>query len=264
MDMSQPANPNSVYDWERFWVRRGDPIVLTQRGYLPDLRYDREHPSAHPVVRFADIESVPCLALLGEPGMGKTTALDMERPTIAERVLKEGGVPFWLRLRGYTSDMGLVSDLFRGQAFDAWAGGDYTLHIFLDDFDECHLRIETLAVLLVDQLRRYSVNAIRHRLRLRIACRTAAWPASLEDGLKELWGRDAFGAYELAPLREQDVAAATTAHGLDSEAFLLAVDRAEVSPLASRPLTLDFLLRLHQQTGGFPSNRADLYAQGCE
>jgi predicted NACHT family NTPase len=116
--------------------------------------------------------------------------------------------------------------------------GDYRLHVFLDSLDECLLRVNTVAALLVDEFRNYPVE----RLYLRIGCRTAEWPNLLEEGLQDLWPEGGFEAYELAPLRRVDVAAAASAKELDAETFLRAVDEAEAVPLAIKPVTMDFLI----------------------
>jgi hypothetical protein len=111
--------------------------------------------------------------------------------------------------------------------------GDHRLRLFLDSLDECLLRVDTVAALLVDELRDYPVE----RLSLRVGCRTADWPGVLEEGLEDLWGEEGFGAYELAPLRRTDVAAAAVANGIDPDSFLGVVDEAEAVPLAIKPVT---------------------------
>jgi hypothetical protein len=264
MEGSAVEPESYFYDWERFWVPRDEAIVLTPRGYLLDPGSEFAEFSRSKSVPFGDIAGCPCLALLGEPGMGKTSALQAARRSIDEQIIVEGHDSLWLRLRSYNSDTRLVADTFGSSKFANWLMGEHLLHVFLDDFDECHLRIETLASLLVDELHKYPIDAIRKRLRLRIACRTAAWPPSLEEGLRQLWSNDSFAAYELAPLREIDVASAAETRGLAPDSFLTAVDRADAAPLASRPITLDFLLESYSRTGVLSGNRVSLYTQGCE
>lgn len=70
--------------------------------------------------------------------------------------------------------------------------------------DECLLRVDTLSLLLIQELKKCPID----RLFLRIACRTADWPANLEGGLKQLWGETSVAVYELAPLRKIDVVTA--------------------------------------------------------
>ena len=119
---------------------------------------------------------------------------------------------------------------------------------FLDSLDECLLRIDTVATLLVDELKRFPV----HHLSFRIACRTADWPGKLEEGLKELWGEEAFRVYELAPLRKQDVIEAVQANNLDSEAFMGAVSSAAAVPFAIKPVTLEFLINTYRRRRQLP------------
>lgn len=155
------------------------------------------------LVAFETISHLPCLALLGEPGIGKTQALEAERSEIVNKIQEQGDQVLFLDLRSYGSEDRLVRSLLDSPEFKAWQAGTHQLHIFLDSFDECLLRIDTLPTLLVDEFKRYQ-NAV-HRLCLRIACRTAIWQSVLEEGLKEIWGENSVGVYELAPLRRVDV-----------------------------------------------------------
>jgi hypothetical protein len=80
-----------VYDWERFWCPRGSSINLIDGGYLadPDAPYDS---NVNPALRpFEEVAELPCLALLGEPGIGKTETMKAERAAIDAAVTAEGG-----------------------------------------------------------------------------------------------------------------------------------------------------------------------------
>ena len=248
------------YDWKRFWCPRGARINLIDGGNLadPDGPYgDHCNLALRP---FGEVSQLPCLALLGELGTGKTSTMQAERDAIDAAVLAEGGKTLWLDLRSCGSEDRIVSKLFESPEFAHWAESDYHLHLFLDSLDECLLRVKTVAALLIDELRNCPVE----RLLLRIGCRTAEWPTNLlETGLKTLWGEEGFGAYELAPLRRVDVASAAIANGLDPEAFLEAVHEAGTAPLAIKPVTLGFLIDSYRTTGEFPTKQADLYFEGC-
>jgi hypothetical protein len=83
---------------------------------------------------------------------------------------------------------------------------------------------------------------------VRITCRTAIWPElTLEPALKKIWGDEAIGVFELAPLRRADVMAAAEARGVDAKAFIEALYDANVVPFAIKPLTLNLLLSLFQR-----------------
>ena len=247
------------YDWKRFWCPRDGSIDLSDGGYLtnPDASYGSY---VNPALRsLQSIAQVPCLALLGEPGIGKTEAMKAERAMVDVAVEAEGDKTLWLDLRSCGSEQRLADKLFDAPEFISWLEGDHRLHVFLDSLDECLLRIDSVAALLVDELRGYPVN----RFSLRIGCRTAEWPTLLEEGLKELWPEQGFEAHELAPLRRTDVVEAANEEGLDPEEFLSALDESDAVPLAIKPVTLDFLMGSYRATGGFPTRQADLYQEGC-
>ena len=195
------------------------------------------------------------MALLGEPGIGKTTALWDE----SQRVRAGGDEAIWMNLGAYGGEDRLVRNLFGREEFEAWEAGDHRLHVFLDGLDECRLLMANVVDILLEELADRPVG----RLSLRIGCRTADWPKRLERGMNGLWGNGSVGVYELAPLRRADVAAAAEARGLMAEEFLAAVDEAEAAPLAIKPVTLEFLLDSYHETGGFPGRQADLYLEGC-
>jgi hypothetical protein len=64
-------HPNG-YGWKRFWCPWNDSFDLHDSGYLadPDGPYGR-HWNAD-LRTFDEIAGLHCLALLGEPGIGKT------------------------------------------------------------------------------------------------------------------------------------------------------------------------------------------------
>ena len=228
-----PNQPN--YNWKRFWSPREGHINLFDGGYLVNPDAERGHIYNPDVISLGSIAERPCLVLLGEPGMGKTTAMQMEWTTIESKMKASSDEAIWFDLRSYGSEDRLVRNLFEGTDFVSWTEGHHQLHLFLDSLDECLLRIDTLASLLVDELKKYPVS----RLSLRIACRTGDWPSCLEDGLKQLWDKDAVGVYELAPLRRVDVSEAARTWDLPTDRFLDEIDQKAVVPLAIKPLTLN-------------------------
>ncbi len=254
-----------IYGWKRFWCPRSGSINLADGGYLSDPEGEWGKACNPDLVSLEAISHLPCLALLGEPGIGKTKALEVERSKIVGKIQEQGDQVLFLDLRSYGSEDRLVRSLFDSPEFKAWQAGTHRLHIFLDSFDECLLRVDTLATLLVDEFKRYQ-NAV-HRLFLRIACRTAVWQPVLEEGLKEIWGENSVGVYELAPLRRIDVIEAAKAERYPPDDFLEEVHRKNIVPLAIKPITLGFLLNTYDRHGGqFPPNQKlrELYLEGCK
>jgi predicted NACHT family NTPase len=248
------------YNWKRFWSPRTSQINLADGGYLPDPEGQWTRFHNPDLVPFESIGEVPCLGLLGEPGIGKSFALGVQRSAIEAKIKEQGGETVWLDLHQYSSEDMLVRDLFESPTFTAWAMGSHCLHVFLDSLDECLMRVGTVAAIVVNKLR----SCPRDRLYLRITCRTADWPNSLENGLTEFWGEQAAKVYELAPLRRVDVIEAASANGLNADALLEAIDRAGAVPLAIKPITLQFLLNTFSRSRQLPSKQADLYLEGCQ
>src|SRR6185312_15455624 len=63
------------YEWRRFWCRREGNLQLDFQGYLADPEGDGWIRQTDDVVEFSKLSSTPCVVLLGEPGMGKSTAV---------------------------------------------------------------------------------------------------------------------------------------------------------------------------------------------
>lgn len=251
--------PSQRYNWKRLWSPRGESINLADVGYLvdPEDKWGRHYNPT--VVPFQAIAGVPCLILLGEPGTGKTDAMSIESAAASLEAGAVGDSVIYKNLRSHGDEDRLVRELFESDEFVAWRNAEYKLHLFLDSLDECLLRIDNVAAVLADKLVEYPVE----RLFIRIACRTADWPARFEDDLKALWGEKSVGAYELAPLRKKDVIEAAKANGLDPAEFLYEVDRASAAPLAIRPVTLKLLLSSYARDDWLPSTREALYYNGC-
>src|SRR5438874_2434731 len=192
---------SKIYDWKRFWCPREGKLNLSDDGYLWDP--DSEFGSIYnpDVVPFESISKFPCLALLGEPGMGKSTAIQTQKGSIDGRVSESRDASLWVDLRAYQTDVRLAEGIFKAPVFQSWLNGKHRLHLFLDSLDECLLRVDTVAALLIEEFGKCPID----RLYLRIACRTLDWPDSLEEGLRALWSEQAVKVYELAPLRRVDV-----------------------------------------------------------
>ena len=245
------------YPWKRFWVRRDGMFRMSPDGYLLDPEGEHGKIANPDVASYEIIADRPCLALLGEPGIGKTDALDR---IVSERTAAIGSdrvLP--IDLRSHADGTRLCRAIFESSQFAAWINSDYTLEVFLDSLDECLIHNRTVAALLVDEFRKYPVS----RLRLRIACRAAEWPALLDQDLPRLWGSENFGAYELVPLRRCDVAGLTRTYGVSEDSFLAEVSRQDVAALAAVPITLHLLLKLFAADGKLPGSRIDLYERGC-
>ena len=248
-----------VYNWTRFWCPREGMLNLSDGGFLYDPESEYGATLNPDVKKFEQITATPCLVLLGEPGIGKSHELEGARLAEETAARARGDAVVSLDLRAFQTDVRLCSSLFESAEFKQWKAGPQRLCLFLDSLDECLLRIDTLAVLLADELGRCLVDG----LSLRITCRTAEWPHSLEQALKRLWGEGNVGVFELVPLRRRDVRTAAEAEGLDAARFLGAVENGHAVPLAIKPVTLRMLMNLFKKGEAFPAKQAVLYEDGC-
>jgi hypothetical protein len=248
------------YNWKRFWCPRGGVFFLDYDGFVrdPDTEWDWfDNPEIKP---FDDIDHSRCLILLGEPGIGKTCALE----DAVGKARQENCEVLFEDLAEYASEDRLINALFRGHEFLDWRQGDHNLHIFLDSLDECKLSMDTVSLILAREFPRHVPPESSSRLYLRIACRTAEWPKYLEDKLPEIGKGHSPQVYELVPLRREDVIEAARAHSITPpENLVQEVVRNGLVPLAMKPITLEFLLGEYEKGHSLSLSQWELYEKGC-
>ena len=76
-----PAS-SSPYDWSRFWIPQTGILDLSDAGLLRDPVDSLYGPG--PLRTLAQLEDYPALALLGEPGIGKSASLRQEHKRLGE------------------------------------------------------------------------------------------------------------------------------------------------------------------------------------
>ncbi len=244
---------------QRFWIPPTSALALADAGFLPDPEDDFARAYNPEVVDFAAIASRRCLILIGEPGMGKTTALQTERGDMEVALGPGPHMVSGVDLGSTRSEEILHRKIFDSDVYREYLAGGGELHLFLDSLDESRIRIETIADLLLDGLE----GADFSRLHLRVACRTADRHQGLEAQLRRRFGEETFAVYELVPLRRRDVAEACRDRGLDEESFVREVVRRNLQPLAIKPITLGLLLSTASQEEGLPVSQSELYLRGC-
>jgi hypothetical protein len=252
------GNHEIRYDWQRFWIPQTGVLDLTDAGFLRDPVGDHFGPDA--LLSLSDLQGYRALALLGEPGIGKSSELQREHERIAALMGDTRPQSLYVDLKVSSSEESLRRRIFESPTFKAWKMGAGDLFLHLDSLDEAMLRVETLASILVEELQAVPSD----RLSIRIACRTAVWPAGiLGKAFTNIWEEAAVGVFELAPLRRGDVLTALAAHGIDADGFVRDLFGAHAVPFAIKPLTLDMLIKIYQRHGSLPSSTAELYRQGC-
>ncbi|WP_418058209.1 NACHT domain-containing protein [Pimelobacter simplex] len=180
-------------------------------------------------------------ALLGEPGIGKSSALR----AMASRDSTSRFVP-----------LDEVTDVpsLRDHLASTGAGADAYRTLVLDGLDECPLPPKTLARSLI----RFLPND--RPVRLLIGCRTSEWQVPLGDALKERLTE--FGVFELLPLSVHEIELLAAERGVDAGEFLDLVRARSIGALAGIPLTLHLLLQLFASGGGLPEEVSEIYENG--
>ena len=244
---------NSIVNLERFWLPAGKSYSLTSNGWLSDPKSTgllRANAEAKSTRELADRH---CVVLLGEPGMGKTSALASGQ---ALRPQAQALQELHVDLGVYASEDRLVRAVFESERVLAWQSGSDSLCLTLDGFDEALNRVETLDRLLGEYLAGWDCG----RLFIRLVCRTADWPHTLRDVLADHFGEA--NIHELLPLRRPDAALLLRSEGFDAEQVLAAVEQARIVPLAARPLTLKLIRSSIGPDGTLPESARDLYERG--
>ena len=199
-------------------------------------------------------------SLLGEPGAGKTTALESIIDGIPELDAAEPGQDAVLVVPlGEIADRPAFHDLVTGPVLARVPAGqgepEGRLTLVLDGLDECPLPggARVFAGLLREMLKGADTAA----LRVLIGCRSAEYPAPVHELLAKALG--SFRSYELAPLSRADITALAASRGAEPAAFLSEVARTGTGPLACLPLSLHVLLVQYRGTGGLHGPPARLY-----
>lgn len=245
------------FPWKRFWCHPDGLLRVEPDGFLIDCESKYGRMMAPEVKSFEEIETTHCLILLGEPGIGKSTAIHDETLRIRQSV--ESEKPIMVNLKEYGNEELLWKDLFESARWQEYGKGQCKLQLFLDSLDEVRIRIHNVQSLLLRGLR----DGPLENLFLRIACRTSEWPSSFHDQLCTLWSSDTVQVYELAPLTRNNAMQAARYRGIDPDGFIRTVHEKQIGALASKPITLKFLLDLYSSQGDFPTGQVELYRQGC-
>jgi len=246
--------------WDRFWFPAGIQISSID-GYLPDPDgWMGPHLDVQGK-RIEALDNIPCLILLGVPGMGKTS--EMNRA--ANRAREAGELVDLIPLARLAGPTELHSRLVEGPNLQEWLKGK-PWNIFLDGLDEALAQLTQIEKAIPEVIR--SITQLGEGLpnfRLRISCRSAEWPQSLESELRTLWSEDSVRAYELGHLRHKDVVLAAEQlfqTELQQQSFLQYVYDHEAEPLASRPITLNMLLNVFRHESELPKEQVQLYRRG--
>ena len=190
-----------------------------------------------------DYRAAPAYVLLGDPGAGKTTALEMECEALADSAYK-------IDARDFVT--------FEPEAHPEWGGKT----LFIDALDEVRAG---------SQDARTPLDAIRRRLdqlgrpRFRLSCREADW---LGDNDRTRLAsvvpyESEVTVLSLDPLQRADVARILDARGdiTNAAGFVDQATAQGVGALLGNPLTLHLLADVASREGQLPRSRLELFVQ---
>ncbi len=252
------TDPSGHHRVERYWRHIGNDEPRDTWGYFLEPETKKTTPHEGKTVMLSQLHDLSCLVLLGEPGLGKTTELD--EAEAREREQNPFHIHHRVNLNRFNDTYGLTRAIFEHPKWREWQEGEGTLHLWLDSLDECLLRLNAVASFLGEELR--ECDAARSRLILRIACRSAVWPTTLQQNLQAIFGKEKVHLLHLCSLSRRNVEVWAESVDVESGAFLNAVEYHGAAPMASNPVTLKFLLAAFKN-GRMPATRADLFRDGC-
>ncbi|MEG4534066.1 NACHT C-terminal alpha/beta 1 domain-containing protein [Microcoleus sp. D2_18a_D3] len=200
------------------------------------------------------------IAIIGEPGSGKTTRLQK----IADWILKqELGLPIWVSLADLTQPTitQYIEDIWLKQTgqnltIDALTQQKHLIWLLLDGLDEMTSKVEMRHVSAL-------LGGWVQAARVVVTCRVNVWEADKNA----FSGFDVFRNLEFNPeqvtdyIRRWFAEMRDAATGESLEAALAESENSRLKELIQNPLRLWMLCLIWQTGGGLPETQAGLYAQ---
>ena len=214
-------------------------------------------------VSFDEIRHVPCLILIGEPGMGKSHFVQREEQRLSTYLKNSADESILQNLAGSGSVDEVQRRLFGTETYRGWKTGVHWLALFVDSVDQAGVSAEYVVTAIANELADADVS----RLHLRLVCRDHDWSLTLANTLEHVWRRHldteaSVRVYQLAPLDLNDIRLAADANSnsiKDPDQFLRDIETADALALATVPITLEMLL---MEPEHLTSSRTELYERG--
>jgi hypothetical protein len=252
-----------TYDWKRYWIPQGENPIM-QNGYFVEPSATDLHwylPKSNGS-SLAMLQEVPCLILLGDVGMGKSTVVEDEASKLSQMLNGQKHAVVYRDLKRLTEER-IYREVFGHPQVQGWIRGEHALTLFLDSLDECWHRIYELESILVGELKEH-LEMKKMPLFLRMTCRSAEWRGSVGEALKKLFpAEQAVQIHTLAPLSRENIRQAAAEMGRDGDDLLNRIAEKDAQPLASHPITFEMLFQIYLQGGALPESRCELYERGC-
>lgn len=247
-----------IIPYQRYWHNLGEVLPLDENGFLrdPNIDWYQVYYQDEEVFTLSELMQFECLLLLGEPGIGKSTELKKLETKEEERNHKK--VAF--TLRRFESKIDFKESVLDDIVVSNWIkSNNEPLSIYLDGLDEALLEAKKISYGVFDVLKELNKYG---EVFLRVTCRTSDLPKEFQEGLEGLY-HDRLKAVEVAPLRREDVHLAAKEYGIDEEDFINTIYEKELGVLASRPITLNMLIKEYLDFGKISESIEGVYEKGC-
>ena len=215
--------------WQRLW-RRVETTSFHARS------------AGSAAVPLSHLRDVPCLVLLGSPGLGKSNEIQLAAREAISRGEAADVIPLG-RLSGIQELESRILTKVKNVPIEGkiW-------NIFLDGLDEALPQFTKNDSAISIVFRSLALVRDLSTVRLRISCRSAEWPKALEEDLNDFWGSASVQVYELQELGEADVVIAASQFSPErATKFLEQIRKSEVEALTERPVTLNMLLDVFER-----------------
>jgi hypothetical protein len=225
-----------IYNWRRFWLPANASVYLEDDAYLPDPT-EKYFVAFNPeVADLVKLREHPCKILVGESGMGKSSAIRADFARLEESWEATDDRGALLDIGAVTSVTDLRSEIENHPAVRAWrSSGRGVMNLHLDSLDEAIPAYPAISKSLMTVIKTFG----HEQLRLSIACRTGEFPPFLEEELASHFGADKVTRWYLAPLTRGDIQIACADNAIDYEDFMRAVWEPSTSSRSTQGRRLD-------------------------
>ena len=257
------------FSWDRYWVSFGENPTMNEGFFVEPAKnndatnwfLDKSNG-----VSLDSLREIPCLVLLGDVGMGKSTILAEEFQRLKNDLKEEDHNVILIDLKGIHYSR-IIPKIFDDQATLEWISGKKSLTVFIDSLDECWRRVQELESILIGELERIGLHS-KPPIFLRLACRSTEWRGEVGDSLRKLFitndeTKDDVQVLVLAPLSKENIQRAAESVNCESRVLLETFASKRIESLANHPVTFNMLLEEYLEGGALPESRVDLYKRGC-
>ena len=253
---------------ERLFIELGHEEFRSRNG----LPIESNEWNGAPQYRWSAWNDIPCLIVLGEPGIGKTREFEHQCQILKEK----GHKAYFSRWQDWNGKEDLLEILDDRASFEEdFSRGDQSIWWFIDSLDEGRIKTSEVFNILLGVLKPLKNSGRIANLKLRLSCRSREWRPTEQEKLIKLFPiqgdsdspKPGVVALTILPLDENAIR--LLAHeklGNDQavNAFFQEMTHRHVIPLSGQPLLLGMMLSLFHENGFLGEDRTEIYQKTTE